>query len=94
MGQLRLKVGATWGQILVLGSVYGPNLAQVGVKKWLLGHLRGEENTRGRQGASKEQPGQNAQNAPSPFLPEIFNFHLRFGVPFWCTFYVIFGYHF
>ena len=58
---------------------------------WLLGHHRGEENPRGRQGASKEQGGRFVQNARGPFWLEIFNFHLHFGAQFWVLFWSFFG---
>ena len=79
---------------MVLGSVRGPNLVHVGVKKRLLGHLRGEENTRGRQGASRGRVSSSARNAFNPFWPEFVNCHLRFGVPCWCNFGISFWPHF
>ena len=69
-------------------------MVQVGVKIWLLGHLRGEDSPRGRQGTSKGQGGKNPCCACGPFWPANCNFHLRFGVPFWDVFLINCGSHF
>ena len=94
LGRLRRNFGASWGRNVALGSVLGANLRQIGVKIWLLGHLRGEDSPRGWQGTSKGQPSKNSPCARGPFWPENCNFHIRFGVPFWVLFLLNFGSHF
>ena len=91
LGRFWRNFGASWGRNAALGSVLGANLRQVGVKIWLLGHLRGEDSPRGRQGTSSELPGQKSPYACGPFWPDNCNFHLRFGVPFWDVFLLILG---
>ena len=83
LGRFRRNFGASWGRNVAPGSVLGATLRQVGVKIWLLGHLRGEDRPRGRQGTSKGQGSKNPHCAPGPFWPTICKFHFRFGVPFW-----------
>ena len=93
LGRFWRNFGASWGRNVALGSVLGANLRPVGVKIWLLGHLRGEDSPRGRQGTSKGQGTQNSPCACGPFWPENKNSGLDSGLPFWDHFLLNFGSH-